>query len=720
MNGKMITVNLIWLFCVLTTRLSGQEAVVLSSQDFGSCGPIDSAINDVSEVEDALVRAGYQVKTFVSDEQPILKPGLFSWCNTIVQSDSAAQKNLMVYYRGHLLTGPKEKLGLSDAKGNPNQPKIYLSNVIRRLVGCLRNGGQATLFLDVGGGANDKEVRDKLNAMMPTLRIPNKASITILAAIQNRENLIWEKRNLSHAAYWFSRALKYDAEASTDGKRVTQAALARFLNSKLQGRAAIVTLTAGRHHSIPIVQRKSRTVSEMLADVSDEISTLAHQNEVKALVFPDFEISKGSGNELEKNYGVLARDLLGRIKKNLLRRTRLGGFEVANQESLRNNLRKWKITPTSLKTERIKRLNLKYPENTMVVFGSLFHGSNADTARKSNQLELSFQPTSTKGELFPSISGRGKLSEAEWATISINSYVNTEVAEELGVPMPVRTYTHVLAQDTDGNSKSQRQPSFDIDDDPTAAPVELPQPKKRDRVIRYQRNSSPPVDDAFAPLYAEEHPMLDPKFPFRIGLIVGGGDNIRTPEFSEDRRRMLVPLQLNDEYAIVVKNFSGHPVFVRLLVDGLNTLPDFPSTKPDPDDRQFDIFTTNFERLTPQPAQPASLRSARCWFFDHTSADNFYKVKGFVTDVLRLDNNVAKFTVTDAQLSEAWKKGVRDQVGVITAAFYMPQARTERSMSTSAKYATAMGRTDTQQLKIYEGEYEAGECLGVLHLHYGF
>ena len=69
--------------------------------------------------------------------------------------------------------------------------------------------------------------------------------------------------------------------------------------------------------------------------------------------------------------------------------------------------------------------------------------------------------------------------------------------------------------------------------------------------------------------------MTNPNFEFPVRIYVGGKERPGHARGNE----WFVPLRKGETYEIYVENRSGQPVCMRLLVDGLNTLPDLEMAK---------------------------------------------------------------------------------------------------------------------------------------------
>ena len=90
--------------------------------------------------------------------------------------------------------------------------------------------------------------------------------------------------------------------------------------------------------------------------------------------------------------------------------------------------------------------------------------------------------------------------------------------------------------------------------------------------------SKDPQETVIAKLDEESkgpHPMTNPNFEFPVRIYVGGKERPGHARGNE----WFVPLRKGETYEIYVENRSGQPVCMRLLVDGLNTLPDLEMAK---------------------------------------------------------------------------------------------------------------------------------------------
>jgi hypothetical protein len=141
---------------------------------------------------------------------------------------------------------------------------------------------------------------------------------------------------------------------------------------------------------------------------------------------------------------------------------------------------------------------------------------------------------------------------------------------------------------------------------------------------------------------------------------------------------------------------------MRLLVDGLNTLP------------EKEANTKGIQ--TYLVGKRVNLDEARFWVLDprdphalRTSGHPAWGFRGFITEE-GAQGKYREFLVVDADQSLAARQQFTDQIGLITVAFYHPKggART---------VGTGLGKEKSEEIRKY-GEIEVGNLIGVLHLRY--
>jgi hypothetical protein len=146
---------------------------------------------------------------------------------------------------------------------------------------------------------------------------------------------------------------------------------------------------------------------------------------------------------------------------------------------------------------------------------------------------------------------------------------------------------------------------------------------------------------------------------------------------------------------------------MRLLVDGLNTLPDYPMGSGGKD-MVVEPAAGAEDQRERLPAQRVNLSEARAWILDPKRA-KVAAVRGFFSKT-GAGAKYREFTVIDAQYLPEGRRKFTDQLGLITAAFYRPKGD-------SRTVATVQGVERTTDVNQREG-LECGNLIGVVHIRY--
>jgi hypothetical protein len=201
----------------------------------------------------------------------------------------------------------------------------------------------------------------------------------------------------------------------------------------------------------------------------------------------------------------------------------------------------------------------------------------------------------------------------------------------------------------------------------------------------------------------ERHPLSDPQFPYRVRIMVNGRERRGTAVGND----WYVSLSKGEVYQIRVENRDQDRVFLRLLVDGLNTLPDKPAAK----DIAVEPAGAKPTRL---PAQRVNLDEAFPWLLEPSGQGQTarpYAIKGFYSKTGE-PAEWNEFEVVDAAMSVAAHRQFTDQIGLITAAFYS-------FVGTRGGPGTGFGKRQTGTTAQYKyREEDVGRLLAVVNIHY--
>jgi hypothetical protein len=170
-------------------------------------------------------------------------------------------------------------------------------------------------------------------------------------------------------------------------------------------------------------------------------------------------------------------------------------------------------------------------------------------------------------------------------------------------------------------------------------------------------------------------------------------------------------LSEGEEYQIRYKSSYPEDVFVRILVDGLNTL----------SQQQITVAKGAYvEAADPKSdgeyvvAPRVSLEEARPWAIDKTNRGAVLTAMGFY-DVNGKTDTVRRFQIVDADESAAARKNYTEQIGLITVAFYKA---VEPPPSRGIRIGTGMGNVEGTRVGRYTDGKVPGEMIAVYNIRY--
>ncbi len=184
------------------------------------------------------------------------------------------------------------------------------------------------------------------------------------------------------------------------------------------------------------------------------------------------------------------------------------------------------------------------------------------------------------------------------------------------------------------------------------------------------------------------HPLLDPTFPFPLHFIINGQERHGVARGNE----WLLPVKAGEFFAIEVENRTDQIVCMRLLVDGLNTLPEKESAK--------GVETWVWGKRV-------SLDGARHWILDPAER-RLWRVSGFATET-GVHGNSDRFRVDQEGNTLAARRRFTEHIGLITAAFYASRA------GVRGRLGVAAGPEKKENLAEREG-VEVGALIAVVHV----
>ncbi|KKK65982.1 hypothetical protein LCGC14_2968670, partial [marine sediment metagenome] len=272
-----------------------------------------------------------------------------------------------------------------------------------------------------------------------------------------------------------------------------------------------------------VIQLKPQTLKEVLADMAEQLAAVINVQKIPKVGVLEFTTDTQLGEVLGGNFGLLGRYCAVELERQLIEQGK-GKFGVVNRRRLQAALKAQQFGLKDLGSpEALERLSKSAGGMPVIALGTLRN-------RAGRVVTLQCELIQTRDdELAGTAGGKALLNENEWAMTGRSVAVKPE--------------------DRRPETPEQGQPL---------------------------RSVSAPVIEQWDERSQGAHPLSDPAFPFRVKIMVKDGTSERPTERSPVFRGndMFVPLGKGEVYEIWVENRAGRLVLMRLLVDGLNTLPE--------------------------------------------------------------------------------------------------------------------------------------------------
>lgn len=554
---------------------------------------------------------------------------------------------VLVYFSGHGFRDEQGKLYLAPIDCDPEKPADTAIPIewFQKAIGECRAKFKL-LVLDACHAGSEKGAADGVTADELGRPFENLSNVLTLASSSaDQQSQIWDEKQQSLFSYWLNYGLKGHADIDGDGAvdvdelfkfvhtGVTRTADARFAKPQEP-----VRIVHPDRVGVPVVLRmRPQRLKNVLADMAEQLADALADRQFKRVGVLEFTNDTSLGELLGANFGGLGKYCSDELERHL---TQLAAqrFSIIDRRSLESALKTERFgveklaSPTALES-LARRVKGGMP---VVAVGML-----CSRARSAVRLQCKLIDTETD-EAVISVGGVAEINESEWAMLGGSALVSPAV------------YRVDI-------SESDRQRPFRF-----ASKVE-----KLDQLAR------------------GPHPLLDPKFPYRVKIIIGGQE--RQGMFRGNE--LFVPVRVGEEYEVLVENRSGRIVLLRLLVDGLNTLPQ---------KQQKGVRGDSI-------AARVNLDEARHWVLDPAkSKENGFR--GFVAETGQ-HGEVRKFKIVDAEASLAARRQFTDNIGLITAAFYADAGHARGGV------ATGFGESREEDLTERAGT-KVGNLLAVVNIRY--
>lgn len=489
--------------------------------------------------------------------------------------------------------------------------------------------------------------------------------VTLASSTGDQKSQIWQFKQQSLYSYWLNQGLKGHADADGSGSVNVEELHQYVLDHVRQtadirmGRAQTPVRDFGpRVIGTPeVIRLHPQPLRQILADMSDQIAGLMEERRISSLGVVEFTSESIHGEVLGGDFGLLGKYCAEQLERGLIGRS-AGKFSVIDRKRLAKALAQNQFSLVSFESsEALESLSESVGGMPVICTGSL-------SERRGQIVHIRCKVLETEGEkAIGHVGGVARLNESEWAMIGRSVQIRPEDR------MPV-----------------------------------IPRPGE----------TSPPLDSRVITeadrRSKEPHPLLDPRFPYRLRMMIVSNpqeQNVSKRKVEErrpvfDGNDCYFPVRQGETYELWVENRSGQIVMMRLLVDGLNTLPER-----DKIEKGIETVVVG-KRVNLDEAIPWELDPQARGVWLNNGAPT-WAVRGFFGSTgIEAERNA--FLVVDAEKSVAARQHFTEQIGLITAAFYLPKAGTRR-------VGTGLGQAGRETVRAAKHS-ECGNLVAIVHLRY--
>jgi hypothetical protein len=470
---------------------------------------------------------------------------------------------------------------------------------------------------------------------------------------------MWEDMQQSLFSFWLNQALKGHADGNGDSK-IDGDELYDFVYQNVSAAASRlfgmnqtpVRIIGPNTHGNPVVlSLKGYTLKGVLDDMAEQLARVIevkHLSPVGVATFTPLAADPKLLSLLKNESGAMGDYCAAELQRRLAHKAH-GQFTVLEHESVQKSLSAERLTVRDLGTVAVKDLTAGGEPVAVMGLGSIVVRSG-----RLMSLQCKLLDTQTQKELGVA-GGTAQLEPDEWALLG-GSGEFRPISRESGDP-----------------------------------------PLNEMKIREAEKAAFHPLDPRRWTQEGRSKPA------FNVKVAVNG--QYREPKFVG--REAYVAVKKGEVYRIDVEVSEevDEPVFLRLLVDGLNTLPERAPAK------MMEVEAKN-EHLPSLAAQRVNPVEARAWLLD-VRERRLWAVSGFYSTIGE-DAQYQEFLVTDAENAAASRQHFTQQIGLITAAFYKQVPK-----GAGRGPGTTLGKLYHVQTETYdEKDGVPGALLEVINLHY--
>ena len=423
-------------------------------------------------------------------------------------------------------------------------------------------------------------------------------------------------------------------------------------------------------------------LAQLIEQVAEQIDEQIRSGEFARIGIPEF--TAGSGQSYDPKYGGLPRYVAESLRHALAIKAQTHrSYTIFSEESLRGTLKSKNISPSELGTEKTKNLRNQADGNvvSLLVSGHLSFAGESGIA-----LQVDLIDCAKSSKLEHQIGGKAILNTTELAMTGISAKFTADP------PPPGRSTIYQVEPGLGLVSEQQltntvRIRGAMVESHPLASP---------------QNNNS--TDGIF-----------DVWIETRRANSRGSYAKLPAARIRSNGNDQYVGLDKGEEFQIVFEAECSEDVFVKVLVDGLNTLSQPQKVVPSGTRGAYiEAVPVNSEGES-VIAPRVSLEEARPWVvLKNTRTPS--EVPGFF-DVKDKSDTLRRFQVVDADDAVAAKKNYTEKICLITVAFYKGKPGTSRMR---APVGTGMGDVENVELQRYDGDMipDNDEMIAVYNIRY--
>ncbi len=645
---------------------STQWALLIAAEDYQKAPKLQFTVNDVRRLRETLTKRGGVLESHIlsltddgktSTDRPI-KTSIESLLPEFLKKPGP-QDTVIVFFSGHGFRDKDGKLYLAPLDIDPANaaatgvPIEWFRGLLDACPASFK-----LLVLDACHAGSEKGEDGPPSASAKDISDSFKGAtgvVTIASSTAEEKSRIWEFKQQSLFSYWLNEGLKGHSDTNADGEvnvdelydyvysRVGQTAKVRFNSPQTP-----VRIIGSRVPGVPVVLKLvPQPLKQVLSDMAEQLSATLEENQLGKVGVLEFTSLTPEGEVLGANFGILGRYCGDELKQRLMDRS-AGKFSVLDRLKMQQSLVAVNFKTKDLESDSSLRNLAKSAGSLPAIAAGMLQ------SRSGRVVTLRCSLKGTQGEkALGEVGGVAVLSESEWAMTGRSVEVKPD----------------------------DRRPEIGPGN-------QLVRPVEDQVIARLDERANEP------------HPLQRQDFPFRVTINVKS--QARKPLFIGND--CFVMLRNGEEYEIWIENRARQTIAMRLLVDGLNTLPE-----KETDSKGISAYVIG---------KPVSLNEARHWALDPDAPNALfngvptYNVKGFVSETGE-QGKMKLFTVTDASQSLAARQKYTNNIGLITAAFYTPSS----GGTSRAAIGTAAGREQQENIKERD-DVGVGNLIATLHIRY--